>query len=153
MNRNTTNKAGLVPFMLCVRFLQGLGKCFGLSYERISVVFNLYLQGGILTLSAALPLVATVLTIGSYPVVGTLLLVLGCGSYLSIYVVGLIGMLRRYHRPMEYAFERCAKDLVWLAGKWNTTYYAVNLVIFVVWWLTLVGMNLFAAYSILKQQF
>ena len=45
-----------IPFALCVLFLQGLGKCFRLTYEQISVIFNLWIQGGVLVLSGCLPL-------------------------------------------------------------------------------------------------
>ena len=48
----------LVPFGACVVFLLLLGKCLGLSYKQISVIFNLYTQGGLLLLSSLLPLVA-----------------------------------------------------------------------------------------------
>ena len=45
----------LLPFGLCVLFLLLLGKLFGLTYKQISVVFNLWLQGAILTLSGQAP--------------------------------------------------------------------------------------------------
>ncbi len=46
----------LLPFGLCVLFLLLLGKLCGLTYKQISVVFNLWLQGGVLMLSGLLPL-------------------------------------------------------------------------------------------------
>ena len=52
-------------FQLCVRFLERLARCTGLSYKQISVVFNIYFQGAVLMLSAFLPLVAIIVTIPS----------------------------------------------------------------------------------------
>ena len=46
----------LLPFGLCVLFLLLLGKLCGLTYKQTSVVFNLWLQGGVLMLSGLLPL-------------------------------------------------------------------------------------------------
>ena len=45
----------LLPFGLCVLFLLLLGKLFGLTYKQISVVFNLWVQGAVLTLSGMAP--------------------------------------------------------------------------------------------------
>ena len=45
----------LLPFGLCVLFLILLGKLFGLTYKQISVVFNLWVQGGLLALSGLIP--------------------------------------------------------------------------------------------------
>lgn len=50
-----------IPFALCVLFLQGLGKCFGLTYKQISVIFNLWIQGGVLVLSGCLPFVQSLM--------------------------------------------------------------------------------------------
>ena len=50
----------LLPFGLCVLFLLLLGKLFGLTYKQISVVFNLWVQGAVLTLSGLAPLGTTV---------------------------------------------------------------------------------------------
>ena len=45
----------LLPFGLCVLFLLLLGKLLGLTYKQISVVFNLWVQGAVLTLSGLTP--------------------------------------------------------------------------------------------------
>ncbi|MBR4366656.1 MAG: hypothetical protein IKP43_07750 [Bacteroidaceae bacterium] len=150
MQHTTIHKIVLLPFILCVRFLQLLGKCFGLSYERISVIFNLYLQGGILLLSGALPLMATAWTMTGLTIGWGITLLITSIVYLSIYIVGFITLLKHYHPPMDDAFNLCVNDLLWIAGKWHVSYHAVNLVIFVLWWLALIGMNILAACSILK---
>ena len=47
-------------FMLCVHFLEWLGNTTGLNYKQISVVFNIYIQGGILFVSSWLPLIKVI---------------------------------------------------------------------------------------------
>ena len=138
----------LVPFGACVVFLLLLGKCLGLSYKQIAVIFNLYTQGGLLLLSSLLPLVAACWAMVEEPNVTNGLLVTGGVVYVSIYVAGFVWMIRHYHLPMNYAFDLCVKDLKRLENSWGISYHAVNLVIFVLWWLTLVGMNVFVAYRV-----
>ena len=140
----------LFPFMICAGFLLLLGKCLGLTYKQISVIFNLYLQGGLLALSGMMPLVAIIWNMLEHPSsIGWLLMLLAI-FYASIYVVGLVGLLRHYHLPMNYAFDLCVDDLECVASKWHISYHAVNLVIFIGWWLSLVGMNVLISYSIFK---
>jgi hypothetical protein len=143
-----THKVVLLPFMLCAGFLLVLGKSLGLSYKQISVIFNLYLQGGVLALSGIMPLVAIVLTILEHPNCISWLVMLLSIFYASIYVVGFVGLLRHYHLPMNYAFDLCVNDLEFVASKWHISYHAVNLVIFILWWVTIVAINLFVSYSI-----
>lgn len=142
-----SQKLILLPFLLCVGFLQILGKCFRLSYKQISVVFNLYLQGAILTFSGIMPLVAIIWNIHKCSI-EVVSLLLGCAIYFSIYVTAFISMLRHYHLPLEYAFDLCVKDLQWIASKWHISYYAVNIVIFILWWLSIIGMNVLVSYSL-----
>ena len=146
--RNYIQKTILVPFMLCAGFLLLLGKSFGLSYKQISVAFNLYFQGGLLALSGMMPLIAIIWNMLEHPSsIGWLLMLLAI-FYASIYVIGLVGLLCHYHLPMNYAFDLCVDNLECVASKWHVSYHAVNLVIFIGWWLSLVGMNVVLAYSI-----
>lgn len=142
------HKIVLLPFMLCAGFLLLLGKSLGLSYKQISVIFNLYLQGGLLAMSGMLPLVASVWFLVEHAsCIGWLILLLSL-FYASIYVVGFVGLLQHYHLPMNYAFDLCVNDLERVAYKWHISYHAVNLVIFILWWVTVVAMNLFVSYCI-----
>jgi hypothetical protein len=63
--------------------------------------------------------------------------------YGMVYVYGFIRMLQHYHLPFDDAFDLCVEDLVWLAKKWNTTYQMVNIIIFVILYLILLGLNLY----------
>lgn len=54
--KSITKTIILVPFAICVGFLLVLGKCLEISYKQISIIFNLYLQGGILFVTEGTPL-------------------------------------------------------------------------------------------------
>ena len=132
----------LLPFGLCVLFLLLLGKLFGLTYKQISVVFNLWVQGAVLALSGLAPVgIAIYKILESFSVTWLVLaIILGC--YGLVYVYALLKMLQHYHLPFNDAFDLCVHDLQWLAIKWHTTYQVVNLLIFVLFYLILLGLNI-----------
>lgn len=137
-----------IPFGICVLFLNILGWCVGLNYKQISVYFNLYFQGIILAFSSLLPVGASIYAwcTSAHLLYGIMLV---CTLlYFSIYVVGLIWMIRHYSGSTEQAFDLCVSDLKSLAKKWSVSYMTVNLIIFVGWWLALFVMNLTLAISI-----
>ena len=138
----------LLPFMLCAGFLLLLGKGLGLTYKQISVIFNLYLQGGLLTLTGMMPLAAIIWKMTEYTGWSEWILLLAFLSYASIYIVAYVGLLKHYHLPMNDAFDLCVEDLRAISSKWGISYHAVNLIIFIWWWLALVGLNVFVAYNI-----
>lgn len=132
----------LLPFGLCVLFLFLLGKLFGLTYKQISVVFNLWVQGAVLTLSGLAPFgVAIYKFIESFSVSWMILtIILAC--YGLVYLYAFVKMLQHYHLPFNDAFNLCVRDLKWLARRWHTTYQIVNLLIFVLFYLILLGLNI-----------
>ena len=138
----------LLPFAICVGFLMLLGKLCGLTYKQISVVFNLWLQGAVLVLSAILPLVISVIRICSGFTFPRLLLVIFLAIYVLIYIWAFQRMLHHYHLPVDRAFDRCVHDLQTLARKRHTSYQAVNLLLFVVGFLLLLSLNLGMSYLI-----
>lgn len=140
----------LLPFGLCVLFLLLLGKLCGLTYKQISVVFNLWLQGVVLTLSGLAPFGITV-----YKMMGSfsmwwLLLSAVLMIYGFAYVYAFIKMLQHYHLPFNAAFDLCVDDLQRLAAKWNTTYQMVNLLIFILFYLILLGLNILISYYLMS---
>ena len=142
----------LLPFGLCVLFLLALGKLCGLTYKQISVVFNLWIQGAILMLSG---LILWPVAIYRFIDSGDLSWLCVSIVYLPpacLYVYGYIRMLRHYHLPFNDAFDRCVSDLQRLAGKWHTTYQVVNLLIFVVFFLLLLSLNIVSGYLLLKMK-
>ena len=136
----------LLPFGLCVSFLFLLGKLFGLTYKQISVVFNLWVQGALLTLSGLAPLGFTLYKLQESLSLGWFLGVLVLACYGGVYVYAFIKMLRHYHLPFDDAFDLCVKDLMWVAEKWHTTYHMVNLLIFILFYLILLGLNILTCY-------
>ena len=139
----------LLPFGLCVLFLQVIGKLFGLTYKQISVVFNLWVQGAVLTLSGLAPLGATVYKMVESFSIGWLILTIFFACYGAAYVYAFIKMLLHYHLPFDGAFDLCVKDLKWLAAKWHTTYQMVNLLIFILFYLILLGLNVLICYYLM----
>ena len=128
-------------FMLCVYFLEWLGKMTGLNYKKISVVFNIYIQGGILLVSSCLPLIKVILCNSDNGGKCRILFFGGCLIYIGLYVYGLYRLYKRYHTPLEYAFDLCVDDLLFLSKKWGMSYNAVNILIFVIGWFLCVGLN------------
>ena len=148
MKRYRLIDLALLPFIFCVVILRLLGKAFNLTYNQISVVFNLWLQGALLTFSGMAPAAAAVYklcTSGSALWLAATVLLL---AYAAVYIFGFIRMLRHYHLPFDDAFWLCVKDLEELAKKWHTTYEMVNLIIFVLLFLVLSGANIWLAYHI-----
>ena len=78
--------------------------------------------------------------------VGWLFLVIILAIYGVAYVYLFIKMLHHYHLPFDDAFDLCVDDLQRLAKKWHTTYQMVNLLIFILFYLILLGANIFISY-------
>ena len=140
----------LLPFGLCVLFLLLLGKLCGLTYKQISVVFNLWLQGVVLMLSGLAPFgIAVYKMMGAFSLwwllLSAVLLIYGFA-----YVYAFIKMLQHYHLPFNAAFDLCVDDLQRLAAKWNTTYQMVNLLIFILFYLILLGLNILISYYLMS---
>jgi hypothetical protein len=113
------------------------------------VVFNLWVQGAVLALSGFAPAGVTIYKIWESFSVNRLLLIIFFALYGMVYVYGFIRMLKHYHLPFDYAFDLCVEDLNWVAMKWHTTYQMVNIVIFVILYLLLLGLNLFISISLI----
>ncbi len=136
----------LLPFGLCVWFLLLLGKLFGLTYKQISVVFNLWVQGAVLALSGMAPFGMAIYKMMELFSVWWLALSAVFLIYGTAYVYAFIKMLQHYHLPFDAAFDLCVDDLERLAKKWHTTYQMVNLLIFILFYLILLGLNILICY-------
>ena len=136
----------LLPFGLCVLFLLLLGKLVGLTYKQISVVFNLWVQGAVLALSGIAPFGVIVYKMLESFSIGWLFLSIIFAIYGMVYVYAFVRMLKHYHLPFNDAFDLCVRDLQWLAKKWHTSYQMVNLLIFVLFYLILLGLNFLICY-------
>ena len=138
----------LLPFGLCVLFLILLGKLFGLTYKQISVVFNLWVQGGLLALSGLIPFGVSAFKLSESFSVGWLALTIVFAFYGLAYVYAFIKMLQHYRLPYDAAFDLCVDDLRRIAVKWHTTYEVVNLLIFVLFYLFILALNVFVSYCV-----
>ena len=133
-------------FMLCCKFLDLMGKVLHLTYQQVSVIFNLWIQGGILVVSALLVAVfQSVAAYGSPSWNNVAICLLGL-SYCALHVIGFIWILHRYHLPVDYAFELCVSDLEEVARRWKTSYYTVNILVFIIFYLILLSLNVTFAY-------
>ena len=132
----------LLPFGVGVLFLLLLGKLFGLTYKQISVVFNLWVQGAVLVLSGLAPFGIAIYKLLESFSMGWLLLTIIFAVYGMTYVYAFIKMLNHYHLPLNDAFDLCVVDLQLLAKKWHTTYQMANLLIFILFYLILLGANI-----------
>ncbi len=119
-------------FEICVRFLIALGRCTHMTYRRISVVFNLWIQGLVLLLASVAPLVASLVAGSGAPVICAL------AVYAALCTFIILKLLHRYNLPVNDAFALCEEDLLRLAEKWNRSYMSVNILIFVVLYLLLI---------------
>ena len=131
----------LLPFGLCVLFLLLLGKLFGLTYKQISVVFNLWVQGAVLMLSGMAPFGIAIYKMLESFSMGWLLLTIILALYGAAYLYAFMKMLHHYHLPFDAAFDLCVDDLKRIAVRWHTTYEMVNLIIFILLYLILLGLN------------
>jgi hypothetical protein len=57
-------------------------------------------------------------------------------------------MLQHYRLPYDAAFDLCVDDLKRIAVKWHTTYEVVNLLIFVLFYLFILALNVFVSYYV-----
>lgn len=138
----------LMPFAVCVLFLRVLGALLGLDYKQISVYFNIHLQGTLLCLSGVSPLLAVAYRCAQGLSWCLAVLFLAFAFYAAMYVAAFVWLFRHYKLPCYDAFDRCVADLKHLGAQWRMSYYAVNLLLFVVGWLALVIINMFLVIAI-----
>ena len=140
MNRNSMIDS---LFMTCVKFLQWLGSRTRLTYEEISVVFNLWVQGVVLLIASVAPLVVGIVK-GCEVVV-----VVPLAVYALACALVILKILRHYMMPMDAAFDQCVEDLQRIAMKWKRSYNYVNIAIFVVLYLLLLCFDGLLVYALL----
>lgn len=128
-------------FQLCVRFLDLLALCTGLSYKQMSVIFNIYLQGGILMLSAFLPLAAVLLSASRLDAMQFVVYLLLAVLYGILHVQLFRFLLHRYGRPLEPSFDRCVHDLQHICRSTHLSYNALNILLFICIWSLLLAVH------------
>lgn len=127
-------------FAICVLFLRLLGKITGMTYKEISVVFNLWTQGTLLLCFGAVPFLNSVCRCFCYRSIDYMMLTITCAVFV-LHFMGFQWLLMHYRGSMDEVFDQCVKDLQMLAEKWHTNYFAVNIIIFIIGWLSVIGFD------------
>ena len=128
-------------FHACCDFLRFAAGVCGCTYEEVSVVINLYLQGGILWLLGAAAAVAGWRSLrrteGRSAVLARLGLLDGVVS-----TVLFAWLLIHYRGGVTVAFDRCVEDLERLSSALGVTYRELNILIFVLGFLCLLALQI-----------
>lgn len=138
-----------IIFRICTTFLVILGRVLSCSYEKISVVFNLYIQGTLLGLSGVLPLLTKIYLLRESCSSLDILMCIILLGYASIYIIGLFIVFKHYPPYWRWSFYQCVNDLQKLASYIHTSYIMINLLIFICWWLSLITLNISISYFML----
>ena len=126
-------------FNACTFLLVALAKLTGLSYQQVSVVVNIYLQGALLALSAWLPLVAVVMAQNRLKPALFVILLMASVAYAACYGYCFYRICKHYNGPMDFAFDQCVADLQAISRCIGLSYNALNIIVFVVLWCALVS--------------
>lgn len=139
-------------FDICSRFLSSLGDLLGLSYKEISVIFNVYIQGGIWVLSSFAPFIALIKTMRKKASVGKGLYLLPSIIYGMACCFLFLLVCIRYIFPLTEAFDKCVFDLNVITNFIHVSYETINVLIFIVLWGIAVGWNFMITKLILKDK-
>ncbi len=69
--------------------------------------------------------------------------------YATACTYSLLGILHHYMLPMEKAFDLYVADLLRIAEKWKRSYNHVNITLFVVFYLVLIGVDSVLVYVLI----
>ena len=101
-------------------------------------------------LSGFFPFFASVYVVVVEPTIFNIILMMVMLIYASIYYAGWGVMYKHYPPRWRESFLLCVNDLQKLCGIFHVSYVVLNLIIFVVWWLALLFLNVFLSYCIIK---
>lgn len=118
-------------FALCCGVLETTGLAWGLTYEEICVIGNIYMESGIVLLSALWVLTSALKRYKTANHSGNKALLFAAIAYFSLYLAGFIWVCFHYAMPMKPAFDLCYNELIMLSHKCHTTYNNVNYIIFI----------------------
>lgn len=138
-------------FDMCSKFLSSLGGLLGFSYKEISVIFNIYIQGGILVLSSIAPFFALIKMVRTKAFIGKGLHLLSSLIYGITCCALFFLVCVRYKFPLTEAFDRCVLDLNILSNFLHVSYKAVNILIFIILWGIAIAWNLIVTKLILNE--
>lgn len=139
----------IIPFLICALFLLLVGKIFHLTYKEFSVVFNLWIQGAVLLISSLLPLAGCCYVVASSCSWQNMFLTAFFLTYALINLWAFVSMCQHYGKDKDVAFDRCVLDLTSIAKSWGMSYHMVNLLIFILFYLMLIAINIALAHYVI----
>lgn len=135
-------------FGTCCAFMAAVGYALGLTYKEFCVIGNNYVQAGLVAASALWLAVESWQVVKRQPSFASWL-----AAALSSLLVCAYGKLfwvicTAYPLPLERAFDMCVDDLYGLAATWQTTYYHVNIIVYVIAFVAAISCNVVAVWSL-----
>lgn len=131
-------------FGSCCAFMAAVGYALGLTYKEFCVIGNNYVQAGLVAASALWLVVESWLVVKRHPSFASWLAAALSSLLLWAYGKVFWVICTTYRLPLEAAFDQCVKDLYHLADIWHTTYYHVNIIVYVVGFVGAIGSNMLA---------
>lgn len=134
--------------ILCV-LLYLIGLPFGWTYQQTSVNICIYLWPALCEISYFAVGLAIILRIlfGKHRLLALFLLPYYAYIWYLKYALIIPG-IHYHYRNATTAFDMCVQDLLQVAAACNTSYAAVNLIVYVLMFVVIVGFNLTVAYLI-----
>lgn len=144
MSLFTSTSPLVTLFGTCCAFMAAVGYALGLTYKEFCVIGNNYVQAGLVAALALWLAVESWVVVKRQPSFASWL-----AAALSSLLVCAYGKLfwvicTTYRLPLESAFDQCVKDLYHLADIWHTTYYHVNIIVYVIAFVAAISCNVVA---------
>ncbi len=144
MSLLTSTSPLVTLFGSCCAFMAAVGYALGLTYKEFCVIGNNYVQAGLVAASALWLVVESWLVVKRHPSLDSWLAAALSSLLLWAYSKVFWVICTTYPMPLEAAFDQCVKDLYHLADIWHTTYYHVNIIVYVVGFVGAIGSNMLA---------
>lgn len=144
MSLFTSTSPLVTLFGSCCAFMAAVGYALGLTYKEFCVIGNNYVQAGLVAASALWLVVESWLVVKRQPSLASWLAAVLSSLLLWAYSKVFWVICTTYPLPLEAAFDQCVKDLYHLADIWHTTYYHVNIIVYVVGFVGAIGSNMLA---------
>lgn len=144
MSLFTSTSPLVTLFGSCCAFMAAVGYALGLTYKEFCVIGNNYVQAGLVAASALWLVVESWLVVKRHPSLDSWLAAALSSLLLWAYSKVFWVICTTYPMPLEAAFDQCVKDLYHLADIWHTTYYHVNIIVYVVGFVGAIGSNMLA---------
>lgn len=132
-------------FGSCCASMGVAGLAWGFTYKEICVIGNLYMQAGIFLFTAAYIVWAACQRYRNRKSKFNLSLAISSSVYLLATIIGCCWVGYHYTLPLEASYDKCYHELVNLTHTYGLSYNNVNYLIFIVFYLAIVIVNLLLA--------